>query len=70
MFLVTFVKGPKTTLQYEGDDDEDAMLFFLEIRNYGQYVFVTGNLRFFLRTATCGVCCERYLAVLILQLLK
>ncbi len=29
-------KFPKTTLQYEGDDDEDARLFFLEIRNYGQ----------------------------------
>ncbi len=29
-------KFPKTTLQYEGDDDEDAVLFFLEIRKYGQ----------------------------------
>ncbi len=29
-------KFSKTTLQYEGDDDEDAMLFFLEIRKYGQ----------------------------------
>ncbi len=26
---------PKTTLQYEGDDDVNAMMFFLEIRKYG-----------------------------------
>ncbi len=27
---------PKTTLQYEGDDDEDAMILFLETRKCGQ----------------------------------
>ncbi len=27
---------PKTTLQYEGDNDVDAMLFVLEIPKYGQ----------------------------------
>ncbi len=27
-------KFPKTTLQYEGHDDEHAMLVFLENRNY------------------------------------
>jgi hypothetical protein len=30
---------PKKTLQYEGDDDVDAMLFFLEIRKYGHLCF-------------------------------
>ncbi len=28
-------KFPKTTLQYEGDDDVDAMLFSLKIRKCG-----------------------------------
>ncbi len=29
------VQMSKISLQYEGDDDEDAMLFFLETRKYG-----------------------------------
>ncbi len=37
-FFSPLVQGcpnfPKTTLQYEGDDDVDAMLIFLEIRKY------------------------------------
>ncbi len=36
-------KFPKTTLQYEGDDDVDAMLIFLETRKYGQSWNVHGS---------------------------
>ncbi len=33
----TLSQFPKATLQYEGDDDVDAMSFFLEFGKYGPY---------------------------------
>ncbi len=49
-------KFPKTTLQYEGDDAVDAILFFLEIRKCGQYCFSQRHGKLVLRAAKILYC--------------